>query len=460
MAILRIYPGKKPINSAVSYIENPQKTIEKAIAYAADGKKTAYDKRYISGLNCMPETAIEEMLSTKRQYNKVGGVIYFHAKQSFHPDEKVTAEEVHKIGIELAKRLWGDFQVVVTTHIDKAHLHNHFIINSVSFSDGHKFSNRKKDIYAARMENDRLCKANGLSTIQDKRYRGKSYKEYLAGKGGHKTLRDCIKEDIDIAVEASSSMAEFIEAMKELGYTIKNGKHMAVHPAGYINGSGNPGYIRLRSLNDVIYSEEGIRARLRDNYNARYFHPSYRKKRVYGDYRVQKKRRLPYYEALYYKYLYAMGKMPKKPRVSPARIRADAASLAELDKQLKLLRKLKVKDAAELEKVYTEKKAEYERLIAVRQQMRQSPKSEEEKEAMREKIIELRGEIKTIEKIEVKTQAMKITFSELRMQKQKGEQNVPRSTGSGYDNIDNRRRDGAGDQDKHNGNRNARKVDV
>lgn len=464
MAVLSIYgqKNKEAFADIIDYTKDCEKTssLLEAMRYGADEKKTRdeADIIYVSGVGCMPETAYEEMLHTKEQFGKTDKRLYYHAIQSFRPDEKVTADEVHKIGIELAKSIWPEYQVLISTHLNKAHLHNHFVINSVSYVDGKKFANRWEDIAAARAENDRICKMHGLGVISDKRYRGKSYRDWLSGNGGHKTLRDHIKEDIDIAVASSMSMSEFYDALRTMGYTIKQGKHIAVHPAGYVNGKGNDGYIRLRSLNDARYSIEGIAARIRDNRNGMYILPHRQSRQAY---KVRARQRLPYYEAMYYKYLYQMGKMKKRPSVSPSVVRADAARLRELEEQIKLISGYKIRDASDLDRIYEQKAKAYADCLLQRERCRKRPEgAEAEKSELKEKIIELRKEIKQMEKIKVQVSKMEVTYAQLRLSRQKGEENVFRDTSSGHSNINTRSDGSASNQDQRRSDRDSSKTNV
>ena len=119
------YPELQDLWDASRYVQRPAAT--------ADG-------HYVTAINCLKETALEQMILTKRQYGKTDGYIAFHGYQSFKPGE-VTAQECHDIGVALAKEMWGDrFQILVTTHLDKDHLHNHYLFNSVSFRDGRKYN--------------------------------------------------------------------------------------------------------------------------------------------------------------------------------------------------------------------------------------------------------------------------------------------------------------------------------
>lgn len=149
MATTAIWKVKGSLGRVVDYAADPDKTTEftredlqglrDVMDYTTQNYKTE-EQRYVSGINCIPAIARDEMQIVKRQFGKESGIVAFHGYQSFAPGE-VTPEQAHEIGLELAKRLWGDhFQVVVATHLDREHIHNHFVLNSVSFVDGKKFN--------------------------------------------------------------------------------------------------------------------------------------------------------------------------------------------------------------------------------------------------------------------------------------------------------------------------------
>ena len=173
MAVTSIWRVNGWLGKVVVYVENPDKTtnpafyengdmseqgcqgLDDVIAYAVNSRKTEQHKeesdvleRFVSGVNCYPATARSEMMSVKKRFGKEDGTIAYHGYQSFAPGE-ATPEIAHKIGMELAQRLWGDkYQVVVATHLDKAnHLHNHFVMNTVSFVDGKKYFRSAKDYH-------------------------------------------------------------------------------------------------------------------------------------------------------------------------------------------------------------------------------------------------------------------------------------------------------------------------
>lgn len=219
MATTSIWSVKGWLGKVVIYVENPEKTEnpdfvkkqEKAeqdtqgladvIAYAVDCEKTKRKvmgedtlddeneivmKQYVSGINCTPSTARTEMMAVKKRYGKDEGIMAFHGYQSFAPGE-CTPQKAHEIGVKLAEELWGSrFQVLVATHLDKAHhLHNHFVVNSVSFTDGLRYHRTKQDYRDMREASDRLCQEYGLSVIEHpKQGKAKHYGEWRAEQEG------------------------------------------------------------------------------------------------------------------------------------------------------------------------------------------------------------------------------------------------------------------------------------
>lgn len=158
------------LSDVIEYAVQQQKT-EKV---AADDEGTAIMQRFVSGVNCSPSTARDEMIAVKKRFGKEDGTVAYHGYQSFAPGE-ADPQTAHEIGLKLAKKLWGEkYQVVVATHLDKSnHLHNHFVVNTVSFVDGIKYHRTEKDYYDMQRESDRLCREYGLSVIENPQ-RGKS----------------------------------------------------------------------------------------------------------------------------------------------------------------------------------------------------------------------------------------------------------------------------------------------
>ena len=238
MAVTSIWKVEGRLARVLGYAENPAKTegapdewerqgVGAAILYAADPGKTE-EQRYVSGVNCLPETALAEMNATKRQYGKEGGIVAFHGYQAFAPGE-ADPETAHEIGVALARELWGArFEVVVATHLDRAHLHNHFVINSVSFADGRRFHRDTACYRAMRGASDRLCRGRGLSVVdRPEPGRSRHYAEWRAERDGRPTWRSLVKADADEAVARASTMRQFYANLRAMGYEVKTGKDIS-----------------------------------------------------------------------------------------------------------------------------------------------------------------------------------------------------------------------------------------
>jgi hypothetical protein len=262
VATTAIWDVRGWLGKVVIYVENPDKTENPAfyqkedmtdqeaqgladvIEYAVQNKKVQKSaglendasslSRYVTGVNCFPATAREEMMAVKKRYGKEDGIVAFHGYQSFAPGE-ATPDAAHEIGIRLAKELWGErFQVIVATHLDKEnHIHNHFVLNSVSFADGYRYNDCTDTYMEMRKASDRLCQEYGLSVVENPR-RGKSkqYGEWRADKQGKPTWRDLIKKDVDRAIHEAMTDRQFFHNLHSMGYEIKLGKDISVRPPG------------------------------------------------------------------------------------------------------------------------------------------------------------------------------------------------------------------------------------
>ena len=240
MATTGIWPVKSNLLALIKYTENPAKTsvdsfkaLHDVLDYDMNGDKTE-QKLYVTGINCLPETAYERMMMTKRQFHKTDGVLAYHAYQSFKARE-VTAQECHRIGIETAKRLWGDrFEVTVSTHKNTDHLHNHFCINSVSFVDGMKFENKIAEHYRMREVSDEICRRHRLSVLYGSHfYSNQSKREYWKNKSASESEKEIIRQDIWEAAEHSKSYEDFYRHLRALGYYINRNhkyEHISVTP--------------------------------------------------------------------------------------------------------------------------------------------------------------------------------------------------------------------------------------
>lgn len=325
MAITKIWSVKGRLDDAIRYVENPEKVIdrwykqlhdlEQTMEYIADEEKT--DARYyVSGVNCTQETVYKEMVQTKTRFGKLDKVQCFHAIQSFAIGES-TPELAHEIGVKFAQQMWGDrFEVLVATHTNARCLHNHFVINSVSYRDGKKYYDRKEDKYRMRELSDQLCREYSLSVIENPgTRRAKHYAEWKAEQEGQPTWRSLIRDDVDAAIRESLTFVQFIKSLERRGYEVKTGvKYMAVRPPG------KDRFSRLYNLG-VGYSEEEIKRRILTQQTAQHPPPdmqTIRYGRMRGNLHTAPK--LTGFRALYFHYLYKLGKLPKNNQSPKQRV--------------------------------------------------------------------------------------------------------------------------------------------
>lgn len=271
MAVTSIWAIKGRVNDVIRYARNPEKTVEKnrkklaalhaigdVVEYAADDIKTE-QRAYVTGINCTEQTAVKKFNRTLNMYENKGTRVCYHGYQSFAENE-VDAATAHEIGVKLAESLWGNrFQVLVATHCNTGHYHNHFVLCATSFVDGKKFDNNHEDYRRMREESDRLCKEYGLSVIKNPKESVKNYAEWKAEQNGEPTLRGAIREAIDIAIRGSTTKAQFLDAMDQMGFIIdQSGKYSKIKQVG------NERFVRFKSLGEG-YSVEEILERIYDN---------------------------------------------------------------------------------------------------------------------------------------------------------------------------------------------------
>ena len=323
MAYDKIIPIRSRLDQTVSYIRDRAKnSLAAALDYIGDSDKNTLGREALeTAINCQLETACQEMLETKRRWDKTGGVQGYHLIHAFAPGE-VTPLEAHELGVAFATRLLGDrYEAVVSTHLDRDHLHCHILFNSVSFMDGRKFQNTFRDYFRdIRGVSNEISAERGLSVIQAKGG-GKHYAEW---------------------------------ALEKLGYTVKRGpnvRHTAVRPPGGAR------FIRLSSLGEG-YTEEAIRERLaraRNGETAPAPGPVPRKppKRytARGGVPRRPRRKVTGFRALYVRYLYLLGvrgpPSPKRPPL-PFSVRKEAAKLSRYAAQFRFLQAYRIDSAAQL----------------------------------------------------------------------------------------------------------------
>lgn len=286
MATTKIWAIKDSLSRVVNYAENPNKTIfsdlEQTLLYAEDRNKTI-DKNektmYVTGVNCRRETAYKEMRFTQERFGKTTGNVAYHAYQSFKTGE-VSPELAHKIGVELASKMWQEHQVLVATHFNTGTYHNHFVVCSVNMFTGKKFNCNKGAYYKFRELSDELCEKYNLTVIKNPK--GKTTRSiYFAEKRGEPTKYNLMRKAIDETMEMCINYGQFKKIMYKKGYII--------------NDNYNRKYPTIRSINDKKatrmyqlgeeYTPNAIAEKVRNNpyqYQNKYmeiFHP--KKKKVY-----------------------------------------------------------------------------------------------------------------------------------------------------------------------------------
>ena len=241
MAVTKIKPVKSTLSKALDYIQNPDKT---------DGKTL------VSSFGCSYETADIEFEYTLSQARQKGNNLAFHLIQSFEPGE-VDCEKAHAIGKQLADAATkGQHEYVLTTHIDKGHIHNHIIFCAVNFVDYHKYNSNKRSYYGIRSMSDKLCRENGLSVVvPDKGSKGKSYAEYQAEKAGT-SWKGKLKIAVDTLISQVASFEELLQRLQAAGYEIKPGKYISCR------APGQERFTRCKTLGEA-YTEEAIKERIK-----------------------------------------------------------------------------------------------------------------------------------------------------------------------------------------------------
>lgn len=354
MAYDKIIPIRHRMVRCIDYVLNEDKTdLANALQYTENPAKT---QRLVTGVNCTPETALEEMNATKRRWDKTGGVLGYHIIHSYSPGE-VTPEQAHAAGVELAERLLGErYEAVVSTHLDREHLHCHIVFNSVSFLDGKKYRDDFKSYFEdLRGASNEVSRKHGLSVIEPGGH-GKHYAEWSAERSGKGTIRGLVRQDIDADIAESFTFDTFLAALRRQGYTIKYGAsvtHTAVRPPG------GERFLRLDSMG-AGYSEADIRARLTAARNGEASekppevktqtlpmllipdrHRRYTVRQ--GVIPIAPRRKLRGFRALYLRYVYLLNGYRRPQRALPSfAVRKEVAKLQRYDEQARFLMQYRI----------------------------------------------------------------------------------------------------------------------
>ncbi|MBS5853639.1 MAG: relaxase/mobilization nuclease domain-containing protein [Clostridium sp.] len=354
MATTKIWDIQTRLDNVIDYIVNEKKTnadsyynLHRVVEYAKASYKTE-EQLYVTAINCSEDTILQEMMETKKIFDKEDGILGYHAFQSFKEGE-VTPEIAHKIGIKLAEEIWGDrFQVVVTTHLNTHCVHNHFVINSVSFVDGKKYYDNDETYALIRHTSDNLCREYGLSVLKEKptgKYKidyNKYFEKYTKKSNYHTQT----KQDIDYAITQSNTYKEFENLLKAMNYEL-------IYRAGKLSIRKEPytKNIRVARAFGDDYTIEQIKSRIKTEKAIKLPFPEKRSNKLYiykG--KIKNKKKAKGIKALYLYYCYLLKIYPKteKRRKTPISIKADVQKMERISEEARLLCSNDIKTTKEL----------------------------------------------------------------------------------------------------------------
>lgn len=378
MATTKIWPIKDSLSRVVEYAQNPEKTdLHAVLHYAADGSKT-YTKEerslFVTGINCGTNTAFQEMRAIQERFGKTSGNVAYHAYQSFKPGE-VTPELCHKLGVELARRMWGtNYQVLVATHFNTGTYHNHLVVNSVGLWDGKKFDCSKRAYYELRRLSDELCREYQLSVIENPK--GKTPRSlYFAEKNGEPTRYNLMREALDAALKVSVDGNDLRKALRDQGYEFDA---TPTHKYATIKRIGSKKAVRLYRLGEA-YNLPALRARIEENrrrYACDFTYHRYRplsiKRQKPRAYRLRGtlscKAKVGGLRGLYLHYCYCLGILPKNSQRKPLspEMREACRRLESIDRQTRLICRERLDTTADVESYLEHMQTRLEALQASR----------------------------------------------------------------------------------------------
>ena len=438
MATTKIWKVIKRMDHVIDYATNKEKTkaielksnyemlvddLRNVIDYARNSDKT--EKEYfVSGVNCEPDSAYEEMKDTKEFYHKEDKILAFHAYQSFAEGE-VSPELAHKIGVELANEMWGDrFQVIVTTHLNTKHIHNHLVINSVSFKDGLKYYDNHTNYAKMRHISDELCREYGLSVIKEKPTKKKmNYDNFYKKSLYTDNYSNNAKRDLDLAIRQAYSYDDFLYLMKKLDYEIIfRANKISIRKEPYKRN------IRIERRYGENYSIENIKRRILEERAVRvpFIENIYNYRKVkYPFAKRHKRAKAKGFIALYYHYCYLLKVFPSNvpQQRLPASIRADVSRMEELSNEARFLYANNIKTLDDLINYKDETNFKIKELLNQRERLwtkRKLSKDEnqmhqiaEEISSLNDKILQLRKKVELCEDIKIRIPKIDNNLTEL-----------------------------------------------
>ena len=416
MATTKIWKVQKRLDHVIDYAINEEKTrkksnryeidrfdsIRQVMTYAINPDKTE-KQFYTTGINCEVKDSVKQMQLVKMIYGKENGILAFHAYQSFNEGE-VTPEIAHEIGVKLANEMWGDrFQVVVSTHLNTEHLHNHFVINSVSFKDGKKYYSNLTNTALLRKTSDEICEEYGLRVLTEKTCKsGIDFENFYKKSMKDSDYYKFAKEDIDYAIKHSYTLKQFQQMLVSMGYNYYyRADKLSVKREPYKRN------IRVERAFGEEYSLENIKRRIFEN--------DYKKLEKMLPYRVvknrhfttrnkiRKKYRPKGIVALYYYYRYLLRLYTKKNvqyKLTPE-MRAEVKKMDEYSERIRFLCKYKIETMSDVNNIKEQKQEELQKILNIRNRLyykRQKLDSGIEKDRVTKEIIDVTATLTRIRK--------------------------------------------------------------
>ena len=399
MAYTSVIPVRR-LDRAVKYVMNKEKTtavsLQDALDYAANRDKTE-QSCFESSYACTLETAFSDMRQTKERWHKLGGVQGYHLVQSFAARE-VTPELAHQIAKELADRvLGGRYEYVIGTHLNTDHIHSHIVWNSVSRIDGKKYhSNGKSYVTEIRAVSDELCRKYKLSVIDTENchHVAKPYAEWLAEKNNQPTWRTAIRQDVDEAIQQSLTWRQFLTVLDRKGYEVRMGRKYPV-----LRPPGKERFVRFKTLGKR-YTPEAIQTLILYPRSYRPYvenPPTIQHGRLHSGKKPHRK--LTGLRALYYRYLYELGALPRKPSRPSYAVRQDAYKLDQRIRQMEFLSKHNIDTLAQLETHRQALQTEIRQLLTKRKQLPKTDDVQSQHESVNTALKQLRQEERLCRKI-------------------------------------------------------------
>lgn len=409
MATTSLWKVDKRLDHVIDYATDEEKTkneggnfdsIEQVLTYATNPDKTE-KLFYTTGINCKVDNAVKEMQFIKKLYGKEKGILAFHGYQSFKEGE-VTPEIAYEIGVKLAEEMWGDrFQVVVSTHLNTDNIHNHFVINSVSFKDGYKYYSNLTNTALLRKTSDEICEEYGLSVLEEKTCKsGIDFENFYKKSMKESEYYKFAKEDIDYAIEHSWTYQEFIKKLKDMGYEVYfRANKISIRRYPYKRN------IRIERAFGEEYSIENIKNKIFSRYPTReeVIKPKTYDKRLFYKGSIKKLRKPKGIIALYYYYCYLLKVYPKKNlnyKLTPE-MREEVKKMDKYSEQIRFICKYKLENINDIDNLKEQKKEELQKTLNTRNRFyykRQKLDNETEKDVVTKDIISITSVIEKVRK--------------------------------------------------------------